>query len=85
MLIPTTKRSPEAPMPDLIVRLRRLDNMTRIDPVRWIAYELGRGRAIDNTRREVETTRLALARVEALVRRVPPTAGESSPELSRSA
>ncbi len=72
-------------VPDLIVRLRRLDDVRRIVPVRWIAYELGRGRAIDNTRRELEATRLALGRVEALARRVPPTAGESSPGLSRSA
>ena len=55
------------------------------DMVRRIVYELGTGRAIDNTRREVDATRIALARVEALARRVPPTTGESSPELRRSA
>jgi hypothetical protein len=51
----------------------------RLMPVRRIAYELGGGRAIDNTRREVEATRIAIARVEALARRLPPAAGESSP------
>jgi hypothetical protein len=56
-----------------------------IDSVRRIAYELGSGRAIDNTRREIEATRIAMARVEALARRVPPTAGESSPEVRRTA
>ena len=66
-------------MPEMLVRL------TRIDPVRRIAYELGRGRAIENTRREIEATSIAMARVEALARRVPPTAGESSPEVRRSA
>jgi hypothetical protein len=69
----------------LRLRLRRRDSIRGIDPVRWIAYELGRGRAIENTRRELEATRLAMGRVEALARRVPPTAGESSPGLSRSA
>ena len=72
-------------MPEMFVRLTRFDAMRRIDPVGRIAYELGRGRAIDNTRREVDATRVALARVEALARRVPPTAGESSPEVRRSA
>jgi hypothetical protein len=72
-------------MPEVLERLRRLESVSRIDPVRRIAYELGRGRAIDNTRREVDATRIALARVEALARRVPPTAGESSPEVRRSA
>ena len=66
-------------MPEMLVRL------SRIDPVRKIAYELGSGRAIDNTRKEIDATRIALARVEALARRVPPTAGESSPEMVRSA
>ena len=56
-----------------------------LNPMRRIAYELGSGRAIHNTRREVDATRLALARVEALARRVPPTAGESSPEVARAA
>jgi hypothetical protein len=56
-----------------------------LDPVRRIVYELGRGRAIDNTRKEVDATRIALARVDALARRSPPTAGESSPEVLRSA
>jgi hypothetical protein len=73
------------PMPEMLVRLTRLDGVRRIDPVRRIAYELGSGRAIDNTRREIDATNLALARVEALARRVPPTAGESSPEVRRSA
>ena len=49
--------------------------------VRRIAYELGGGRAVDNTRTEIEASRIAMARVEALARRVPPTAGESSPEV----
>jgi hypothetical protein len=66
-------------MPEMLVRL------SRIDPVRKIAYELGSGRAIDNTRKEIDATRIALARVEALARRVPPTAGESSPDMRRSA
>jgi hypothetical protein len=66
-------------MPALLEKVRRLDG------VRRIAYELGRGRALDNTRRELEATRLAMVRVEALARRVPPMAGESSPELARSA
>ena len=66
-------------MPEMLVRL------SRIDPVRKIAYELGSGRAIDNTRKEIDATRIALARVEALARRVPPTAGESSPDVRRSA
>ena len=72
-------------MPEMLVRLTRLDSVRRIDPVRRIAYELGSGRAIDNTRREIDATNLALARVEALARRVPPTAGESSPDVRRSA
>ena len=55
------------------------------DSVRRIAYELGGRRAVDNTRREVQATRITMARVEALARRVPPTAGESSPDLLRSA
>ena len=55
------------------------------DVVRRIVYEIGRGRAIDNTRREVDATRIALARVEALARRLPPATGESSPEMRRSA
>ena len=67
------ERSGRPPMPAI----------SQIDSVRRIAYELGRGRAIDNTRREVDATRIALARVEALARRVPPTAGESSPEATR--
>ena len=72
-------------MPDMLVRMPRFDSDRLVDPLRRIAYELGRGRAIDNTRREVDATNLALARVEALARRVPPTAGESSPEMRRSA
>jgi hypothetical protein len=72
-------------MKDVLERVIRLDRVRLIEPVRRIAYQLGRGRAIDNTRREVDATRLALARVDALARRVPPTAGESSPEISRSA
>ena len=63
-------------MPEMLEKVRRLET------VRRIAYELGRGRALDNTRREIEATRIAMARVEALARRVPPTAGESSPERS---
>jgi hypothetical protein len=55
-----------------------LERVTGLEGVRRIAYELGRGRAIDNTRRELEATRIAMARVEALARRVPPTTGESS-------
>ena len=67
-------------MPEMLVRLTRLDTVRWTEPVRRIVYELGTGRAIDNTRKEVDATGLALARVEALARRVPPTAGESSPE-----
>ena len=68
-----------------------LEKLTPLDRVRRIAYELGRGRAIDNTRREIQATRIAMARVEALARRVPPSSGESSPgestpgDLARSA
>jgi hypothetical protein len=72
-------------MPEMLERLVRLDSVRRIDPLRRIVYELGRGRAIDNTRREVDATRIALARVEALARRSPPTAGESSPDVRLSA
>jgi hypothetical protein len=72
-------------MAEMLERLTRLESMRRLDPVRRIVYELGRGRAIDNTRKEVDATRIALARVEALARRSPPTAGESSPEVRRSA
>ncbi len=57
-----------------------LEKVTRLDGVRRIAYELGRGRAIDNTRREIQATRIAMARVEALARRVPLSSGESSPD-----
>jgi hypothetical protein len=57
----------------------------QIDGLRRIAFELGGGRAIENSRREIEATRLAIARVEALARRVPPTAGESSPESTYAA
>ena len=66
-------------MAEIAERIKRLDRLRRI------TYELGRGRAIDNTRREIQATRIAMARVEALARRVPPTAGESSPDLLRSA
>jgi hypothetical protein len=66
-------------MPEMLEKVRPLETLTRI------VYEFGRGRAIDNTRREIEATRVAMARVEALARRVPPTAGESSPEVARSA
>jgi hypothetical protein len=66
-------------MPDVLERLRR------IDPVRRIVYELGTGRAIDNTCREADATRSAMAFVESLARRVPPSAGESSSEVRRSA
>jgi hypothetical protein len=58
-------------MPDMLEGMRR------------VAYELGRGRAIHNTRPELEATLMTMARVEALARRVPPTAGESSPEIAR--
>jgi hypothetical protein len=57
-----------------------LERVSGLEGVRRIAYELGRGRAIENTRREIEATRIAIARVEALARRVPPSSGESSPE-----
>jgi hypothetical protein len=57
-----------------------LERVSGLDGVRRIAYELGRGRAIENTRREIEATSIAMARVEALARRVPPSSGESSPE-----
>lgn len=62
-----------------------LEMVTGLEGVRRIAYELGRGRAIDNTRREIEATRIAMARVEALARRVPPSSGESSPDVALSA
>jgi hypothetical protein len=71
----TNERPGRPPMPAI----------SQIDGMRRIAYELGGGRAIDNARREIEATRIAMARVEALARRVPPTAGESSPEVKRSA
>jgi hypothetical protein len=73
------------PMPTVLRTARRLQTVGRFDGVRRIAYELGTGRAIDNARREIEVARIAMARVEALARRVPPTAGESSPEMVRSA
>jgi hypothetical protein len=60
-------------------------HINQFETVRRIAYELGGGRAIDNTRREIEATRITMARVEALARHVPPMAGESSPDLQRSA
>jgi hypothetical protein len=62
-----------------------LQNLTNkpIDNVRRIAFELGGGRAIANTRLEIEATRLTMARVEALARHVPPMAGESSPDVLR--
>jgi hypothetical protein len=63
-------------MPEMLLKVGRFDTLRRI------AYELGGGRAVDNTRREIQATRIAMARVEALARRVPPTAGESSPERS---
>jgi hypothetical protein len=72
-------------MPELLDRVRRLERLHRI------VYELGGGRALDNTRREIEATQVVIARVEALARRVPPTSGESSPdgrssgEMARSA
>jgi hypothetical protein len=62
-----------------------LERVRGIEGVRRIAYELGRGRAVDNTRREIEATRIAMARVEALARRVPPSSGESSPDVALSA
>jgi hypothetical protein len=52
-------------------------------PVRHVVHELGGGRALDNARREIEATRIALERVEALARHVPPMAGEGSPEVRR--
>ena len=64
-------------MPEVLQRLRR------IDPVCRIVYEFGTGRAIDNTCRNSDATRIALARVDALARRVPPSAGESSSEVRR--
>jgi hypothetical protein len=73
------------PMPAMLLTVKRFQTITWFDGVRRIAYELGGGRAIDNTRREIEASRIAMARVEALARRVPPTAGESSPEMVRSA
>jgi hypothetical protein len=63
--------------------LEMFEKVRRFDGLRRIAYEVGGGRAIDNTRREIEAIRIAMARVEALARRVPPTAGESSPEVTR--
>jgi hypothetical protein len=57
-----------------------LERLSPLDPVKRIAYELGRGRALDNTRSEIEATTIAMARVEALARRHPTTAGESSPD-----
>jgi hypothetical protein len=67
------------------VMLQTVRNVRTLDPVRRIAHELGGGRAVDNAWREIEATRVALARVEALARHVPPMAGESSPEVRRSA
>jgi hypothetical protein len=63
--------------------LEMFEKVRRFEGLRRIAYEVGGGRAIDNTRREIEATRIAMARVEALARRVPPTAGESSPDVTR--
>jgi len=63
--------------------LEMFEKVRRFEGLRRIAYEIGGGRAVDNTRREIEATRIAIARVEALARRVPPTAGESSPEATR--
>ncbi len=68
-------------MPAMLQTVGRI-HIRPFDSVRWIAYELGGGRALDNTRREIEATRITMARVDALARRVPPTAGESSPERS---
>ncbi len=56
-----------------------------LESVRRVAHELGGGRAVDNARREIEATRIALERVEALARHVPPMAGESATQLPRSA
>ena len=72
-------------MPEMLERLSPLERFGRIEAVRRIVYELGTGRAIDNTCRNSDATRIALARVDALARRVPPSAGESSPEVRRSA
>jgi hypothetical protein len=80
MLNPEKDEPPEAPMPSMLHTVGRFPSR-QIDSVRRIAYELGGARAIDNTRREFEATRLAMARVEALARHVPPMAGESSPEV----
>ena len=66
-------------MPAMLQTVGRIP-IRPFDSVRRIAYELGGGRALDNTRREIEATRITMARVDALARRVPPTAGESSPD-----
>ena len=66
-------------MPEILDKARVFEGFRRI------AYELGSGRAIDNTRKEIQATRVAMARVDALARRVPPTSGESSPGVKRTA
>ena len=66
-------------MPEILEKARVVEGFRRI------AYELGSGRAIDNTRKEIQATRIAMARVDALARRVPPTSGESSPGVKRTA
>ena len=74
------------PMPAMLQTLTLQPFLTQpFDSVRRIAYEIGGRRAVDNTRREIEATRITMARVEALARRVPPTSGESSPDVRRSA
>ena len=65
-------------MPALLQTIRN-----PLAPVRHVVHEFGGGRALDNARREIEATRVALERVDALARHVPPMAGESSPELRR--
>jgi len=62
-----------------------LQNLQTVRTMRRLAFELGSGRAVDNARREIEATRVALARVDALARHVPPAAGESSPEAQPAA
>ena len=58
-----------------------LQNLQTVRTMRRIAFEIGGGRAVDNARREIEATRVALARVDALARHVPPATGESSPRM----
>ena len=39
--------------------LEMFEKVRRFEGLRRIAYEIGGGRAVDNTRREIEATRIA--------------------------